>query len=254
MWYTNVSAKDMPHDEDEISDCDPDRTNLKAAIDTNAFRFSRADAAFIERLPQALSYAANLDVGDHAILFYDNLVVAAEYFSAYIEEGINRHETTCITGLPRDRYEKLFSQLGIKVATLENCGYLRHIEIHGMREDHKPFQNKVRQAVESLLRANLERKYQEKRLIILSDWPTDNVSAQELIEFEKWLSTSPYPASVICGYGATEAANEANSNMFARLLKNHRHCIFQGIGMPTRILLGDHLSAYPKLGYSGAHT
>ncbi len=84
---------------------------------------------FVERLPQALSYAANLDRGDHAILIYDNLVVAAEYFSAYIEEGINRQESTCFVAPSRLRYEQLLDHAGVEVASLENNGYLRYFAI-----------------------------------------------------------------------------------------------------------------------------
>ena len=235
----------MSRDEDTFSECDPNSINL--SHETDPGHLTSTSEAFIERLPQALSYAANLDVGDHAILFYDNLVVAAEYFCAYIEEGIKRRETTYVTGLPRDRYEKLFIQLGIKVAVLENCGYLRHIEIRNTPEHRQPIESRLRRTIESLLRANLETEYRGKRFIILHQWPQDHTCAQELVEFEKWLSTIPHPASVICCYDARGVIDEANSNFFTRLLKVHGHCLFQGIGMPTNILLGDRLSPYPKL-------
>lgn len=158
--------------------------------------------AFVERLPLALSYAASLEPGDHAILFYDNLVVAAEYFCAYIEEGINRQEATCFIGLSRERYEKLFDQVGVKVSPLENCGYLRHFPIQEFCiEGTRPSKNKAHRNIEDLINTSIESECRGMRFIVLNGSFLDDNSFQAVIEFERWLNTlSSYAMSTICCY------------------------------------------------------
>lgn len=210
------------------------------------------EVAFVERLPLALSYAATLDGGDHAILFYDNLVVAAEYFCAYIEEGIKRQEATCFIGLPRGCYERLFQQVGVKVAQLENCGYLRHFSTQDFyMERERPDKKKARCNIESLLRTNMESDCSGIRFIRIQEpHMEENGSFQDLIELERWLNTlSSHPMSTICAYEARMVLfDEAPSSLFTELLKAHGHCLFQGIAMPTSTLLETQLDpVYPKL-------
>jgi hypothetical protein len=121
--------------------------------------------------------------------------------------------------------------------------------LHSLFEDREPKENKVRRAIESFLRDGMEAGYRGKRFILINQWPLDE-SARRLVELENWLSNIPRPASVICSYDAREATSAENSDFFLKLLKVHGHCMFQGIGMPTNILLRDQLSAYPKLGTS----
>lgn len=206
---------------------------------------------FVDRLPQALSYAANLDRGDHAILFYDNLVVAAEYFSAYIEEGINRQESTCFVAPSRLRYEQLLDHAGVEVASLENNGYLRYFAIQDFSmEGSRPSKEMALPNIEKLVRTSKEKECRGIRFILLSESSEQGESsAQSVIEFERWLNTlSSYPMSTLCCYEARSTLNGPRPDLFMELLKAHRHCLFQGIAMPTSMLVGIKLDPlYPKI-------
>ena len=207
--------------------------------------------AFIERLPQALSYAANLDRGDHAILVYDNLVVAAEYFSAYIEEGVNRQESTCFVAPSRLRYEQLLDHAGVKIASLENNGYLRYFAFQDFCMDGtRPSKEIALPNIERLVKTSKEKECRALRFIFLSESHEQGEgSAQSVIEFERWLNTlSSYPMSTLCCFEARTTLNGSRSDFFMELLKAHRHCLFQGIAMPTSMLAGIRLDPlYPKM-------
>jgi len=204
------------------------------------------EVAFVQRLPQALSYAANLDRGDHAVLFYDNLVVAAEYFCAYIDEGIKRQEATCFIGLPHVRYEKLFEQVGVKVAQLENCGYLSHFSIQDFcMEKERLNENMAFLNIKNLLRDSNEPGCKGIRIIHIQELPMEhNASFQDVMEFEQWLKTLyNYPVSAICAYDAKTVLDDAPPHLFTDLLMVHGHCFFQGVAMATDMLLGTQMGA-----------
>jgi hypothetical protein len=207
--------------------------------------------AFVERLPQALSYAANLDRGDHAILIYDNLVVAAEYFSAYIEEGINRQESTCFVGPSRERYVQLLDQAGVQVATLENNGYLRYFAFQDFCvEGTRPSKEMALRNIEALVRTSKEKECRGMRFILLSGSSQEgDFPSQSVIEFERWLNTlSAYPMSTLCCYEARDTLHGPRPDLFLELLKAHGHCLFQGTAMPTSMLVGIKLNPlYPKM-------
>ena len=76
--------------------------------------FVSGRSSFVEPLPYSLSYASNLKRGDHIVLFYDNLVVAAEYLCAFIDAAIKRNQPTCFVGLSRRQYETVFEQVGMR--------------------------------------------------------------------------------------------------------------------------------------------
>ena len=207
-------------------------------------------AAFVERLPFTLTYAANLEPRDRAILFYDNLVVAAEYFCAFIEEGIRRQEATYFTGLEPRRYQKLFEQVGIRVAELENCGYLRNLTTDISTELHQ-FNGSVfdRKSDDPLL-TDLEANPRGVRFVhIQGRRGPQNTSAQELMEKErKAHKLSSFPTTSICCYDAKLVLEDAPSECFKELLKTHDHCVFQGIAMQTSRLLSLQTdTVYPKL-------
>ena len=206
---------------------------------------------FVERLPQALSYAANLDRGDHAILIYDNLVVAAEYFTAYIEEGINRQESTCFVAPSRLRYEQLLDHAGLEVASLENNGYLRYFSFQDFcMEAARPSKEMALPNIEKLVKTSKEKECRGMRFILLSESAEpDGSSPQSVIEFERWLnSLSSYPMSTLCCYDARRTLNGSRADLFMELIKAHRHCLFQGIAMPTSMLVGIKLDPlYPKI-------
>ncbi len=207
--------------------------------------------AFVERLPQALSYAANLDRGDHAILIYDSLAVAAEYFSAYIEEGVNREESTCFVGTSRERYKQLLHHAGIQVASLEDNGYLRYFAIQDFcMEGTRPSKKRALRNIEELVKTSKEKECRGMRFILLSGsiQQGDNPS-QYVIEFEQWLNTLSSPSmSTLCCYEARGTLHGPRPDLFMELLKAHGHCLFQGIAMPTSTLSGIKLNPiYPKL-------
>lgn len=197
-------------------------------------------AALVERLPFALSYAANLEYGDHAVLFYDNLVVAAEYICAYIEEAIQRNEPTCFIGLPRGLYERLFEQLGINVAGFENSGYLKHMAINDFSfEDGRFSDQKMLHSIEHFLELSKESGSKGARYILISGPFLDNIPQEKFLAFERSIKTCCcyYPISALCCHEARRAIiNESKPN-FVELLKAHNHCLFQGIGMATNLLV-----------------
>jgi hypothetical protein len=168
-------------------------------------------------------------------------VVAAEYFCAYIDEGIKRQEATCFIGLPHVRYEKLFEQVGVKVAQLENCGYLCHFSIQDFyMEKERLNENIAFLNIENLLRDSNESGCKGIRIIHIQELPMEhNASLQDVMEFEQWLKTLyNYPVSAICAYDAKMVLDDAPPHLFTDLLRVHGHCFFQGIAMATDTLLG----------------
>jgi len=199
----------------------------------------RTHAAFVQRLPQALSYVSELEAGAHAVLFYDNLAAAAEYICAFIEEGTRRQQTTVFLGLSKERYETLFEQVGIDTAMLETCGYLRHISNQdSCSREQIQILKRRHMNLEALLRNDLESNCQGARFILLNEYPLSDNTFRDLMKFERWLNTLG-PSTVLCCYDARQVLDEAYYNLFPELLKAHGHCLFQGIAMPTHTITGD---------------
>ena len=209
------------------------------------------EGAFIERLPFALTYAANLEPQDRAVLFYDNLVVAAEYFCAFIEEGIRQGQVTCFTGLEPTRYRRLFEQVGIRTAELENCGYLRNLSTETFYNEAEQL-NRGKTDINSddPLRTGLDYNPTGIRFLHIQESPCQQTnSLQELLENErKAHRLYSIPTTSICCYDAKFVLEDAPSEFFKELLKTHDHCLFQGIAMPTSRLLGlQRNTVYPRL-------
>lgn len=203
-------------------------------------------SAFIQKLPQALSYVAELESGSHAILFYDNLVAAAEYLCAFVEEGIHRRETTSFIGLTPERYKALFDQVGLSTNMLENCGYLVHPSIEEVYGDNGASAGKKTQInYETLLRTNIECECQGTRFILLNEYPLQSTSFRELMDFERWLNKRS-STTVLCCYDAKQVLEETYYNLFTELLKTHGHCIFQGFAMPTATITNDRSFKHAK--------
>lgn len=215
----------------------------------NSFSLLESDhgyRAFVQRLPQALSYVSELESGAHAILFYDNLAAAAEYICAFIEEGIRRQQTTVFLGLSKERYETLFDQVGIDTAMLETCGYLRHISNQdSCSKEQVQILKKRHMNLETLLRNDLESNCQGARFVLLNEYPLSDNTFRDLMKFERWLNTLG-PSTVLCCYDARQVLDEAYYNLFPELLKTHGHCLFQGIAMPTHTITGDKSPALPE--------
>jgi hypothetical protein len=209
-----------------------------------------AKGAFVERLPLALTYAANLEPQDSAVLFYDNLVVAAEYFCAFIEEGIRRHEVTCLTGLEPLRYHRLFEQVGIRVEELENSGYLRNLSANDLLNATEPFNTNVsRGARDDPLSTGLDDEPTGIRFLhVQSPRGQQKNSLEDVMETERRAHRlSSFPTTSICCYDA-RLVLDTPSNFFKNLLEAHDHCLFQGLAMPTSKLLDLRRSpVYPRL-------
>lgn len=205
---------------------------------TNLFACKK-ETALVDRLPYGLEYVANLEHGDHAALFYDNLVVAAEYFCAYIEEGIRRNEATCFIGPSRELYETLFEQVGIKVASLENCGYINYLPLQDpYLEDAERRTGKLQRSIQEYLRTGLKSGLKGLRIINLTTSMWDCVSVQDLLRYEQSIGTrSPSLISIVCCYD-TRKLLETKPELFMKLVKTHGHCIFQGMAVPTTTLVG----------------
>jgi len=201
--------------------------------------------AMIERLPLALTYAANLESQDSAVLFYDNLVVAAEYFCAFIEEGIRRHEVTYLTGLEPTRYRTMFDQVGIKVEELENCGYLRNLSADSFLLEAEHTEKSQRD--DDPLRTGLEDELAGIRFLHIQNPPQENWH-EHMKELERKVHRfSSFPTTSICCYEA-RALLDMTSTSFRDLLEAHDHCLFQGSAMPTSRLLDlRRSSVYPGL-------
>ena len=210
---------------------------------------SCCNTAFIQRLPYALSYTASLEPKDHAVLFYDNLVVAAEYFCAYIEEGIKRREVTCLTGLEPARYRMLFEQLGIKVAELENGGYLRNISDQEFFREAKWAKEIWSKKGDALARNRLEWECNGIRFIHIHESdlkPRDSVQNLMLAE-GRLHALYAFPAPSICCYDAKVVLEDEPADLLNGLLKSHNHCMFQGFAMPTgRLLSGQRTATAPR--------
>jgi len=238
---TNLSEK---HDT-IIDDLEP-RPQLHESKPLPLVEINRTHTAFVQKLPQALSYVTELDAGAHAILFYDNLVAAGEYLCAFIEEGIRRQQTTVFLGLSTERYVTLFDQIGVNVATLENCGYLRHLSTreNPLREESR-LEEKQQLNLEVLLRSDIESNCQGARFILLNEYPLCDVSFRELMGFERWLNTRG-SSTALCCYNARQVLDQTYYNLFIELLKAHGHCLFQGIALPTNMITGNYSTSYTE--------
>jgi len=200
--------------------------------------------SFAQDLPSALSYAANLKEGDHAVLFYDNLVVAAECLSAYIEAAMIKDQITYFVGLPRQQYTTLFEQVGIKVDELENCGYLKHSSIEEFCKKFGLAEDRLLQNMEEPLIHESEPK--RPHLIVMGRQFPENMTSEGVVDFEEALGKLceyPVRATIICCYPARntfEATTDgAEPPLFGQLLKCHGHCILQGIAMRTSNFAGN---------------
>jgi len=203
--------------------------------------FVSGRSSFVEPLPYSLSYASNLKRGDHIVLFYDNLVVAAEYLCAYIEATIKRNQPTCFVGLSRRRYETVFEQVGIEVNELENGGYLKHISTKEFCLQNGSFsEDKMLETIENLLTITSGLGSKEVRFIIMNSASGGRMAAPGIMECEKALGNlGQYPICVMCCYSSNMAiVNEPKPYFFSELLKSHNHCLFQGVGIPTADLVG----------------
>ena len=177
------------------------------------------------------------------MLFYDSLVAAADYFCAYIENGVTRNELTCFVGLSRLHYEKLLEQAGLKVAGLEELGYLQHVST-------RDFVPEMERRNKCALTQGPEPERKGTRFIITHDSLMEQSdSLQNMIDFEKSLHRfSAYPLSTMCSYDARILMDEAQSNLFRELVNPHGHCFFQGAVVSRNTLVGTPLgSAYPKI-------
>jgi len=236
----------------------PNNTQTQPEKPHHEFSFTDASnrtmtcrAAFVEKLPMVLTYTANLEPPDRAVLFYDNLVAAAEYFCAFIEEGIRRREVTCFTGLEPTRYRSLFEQVGIRVAELENCGYLRNLSTYDFCQEIKqPNDDAPGRDSNDPLRIGLDDNPREPRLIrIHNARDQQNNSLQDMMEEERRVhKLSSYQTTSICCYDAKLVIEDAPPEFFTELLKAHDHCLFQGIAMPTSKLLALRTNeVYPRV-------
>jgi hypothetical protein len=204
----------------------------------------------VERLPYALNYAATLAPQDYAVLFYDNLVAAAEYFCAFIEEGIRRQEVTCFTGLEPKRYGALFEQVGIRVAELENCGYLRNLSIDELYNTTEQSAWNDSRNINDTSHTGLNHDFRRARFIHIHGSRTQqNSTLQEVMENEhKMHGFHSLPTTSICCYDAKRVVADAPAELLIELLKVHNHCFFQGIAMQTSKLIGPQRNTiYPKL-------
>jgi hypothetical protein len=204
----------------------------------------------VENLPYALNYAANLAPQDHAVLFYDNLVAATEYFCAFLEEGIRRQEVTCFTGLESKRCSALFEQVGISVAELENCGYLRNLSTDDLYSTTEQSAWNDSGNANDTNSTGLNHDSPRARFIhIHGSLTQQNSTPHEIMENERkvhrfcsLLTTS------ICCYDAKRVVANSPAELLIELLKLHNHCFFQGIAMQTSKLIDPQRNAiYPKL-------
>lgn len=222
---------------------------LRNDVASDPSRF--CNTVLVERLPFSLTYTANLQRRDRAVLFYDNLVVAAEYFCAFIEEGIRRQEVTCLTGLEPARYHALFEQIGIKVAELENCGYLRNLTTDDSHKELEQFERSLTSVdSDDPLRTGLEDGPAGIRLIhIQNPRGQQKTSLEELSEVEhRTHGLFSFPNTSICCYDTKLVLEDAPPSFFKEALKTHDHCVFQGIAMPTSKLLSSLTNQiYPKI-------
>ena len=195
-------------------------------------------SAFVERLPYTLTYAANLEPGNHALLFYDSLVVAAEYFCAFIEEGMKREEPTYFTGLEPTRYRKLFEQVGIRVEQLENCGYLRNLSTRDFQTLQFD-QGRTPRNIDNPLQTSIDEDPHGVRFVHIHKTPQlRNSTLQELIEEERCThKPNTYSTTSICCYDSRTTLEDTPYDFLKELLKEHDHCLFQGVAMPTNRLL-----------------
>ena len=173
---------------------------------------TRVSRTFVLQSPFALSYAEDLNAGHHAVLFYDNLVVAGEYLRSYIEEAIVRHQPTCFVGFSHKYYETLFEQVGLDARELERYGYLKHWPIEdfsmklGLLSNDELLQN-----VEAFLATMHQCKSKEARFIIFSSSLQERRSPEHFIEFEASLARlRQYPLSVRCCYDSQPLLRESS--------------------------------------------
>jgi hypothetical protein len=198
-------------------------------------------SSFVEAPPHSLGYVSAFERGDHTLLFYDNLVVAAEYISAFIDSAVEREEPTCFVGLSRTQYETILEQVGIKVNELENADYLKHMPISDFHHHDLTFsRDRMLESIEKFLTIARTSGSKGIRFIIMTSSSDLRISVAEIIERERTLENlRQYPMCVMCCFPSRMAiVEEPKRYFFLELLKSHNHCLFQGVGIPTRDLIG----------------
>jgi len=206
-------------------------------------------SSFVETLPQSIRYASALKKGDHMVLFYDNLVVAAEYLSAFIDAAIELHEPTCFVGLSHRQYETMFDQVGIRINELENGGYLKHIPTEDfLLQDGSFSKERMLENIEKLLTTTSESDSREFRFIIMNPPSDGRMKVPEIMELERALEgLRQRPICVICCYPSEKTIiDEPKPYFLLELLRSHNHCLFQGVGIST-IDLMDKFGQIPTL-------
>jgi hypothetical protein len=203
-------------------------------------------SSFVESPPHSLSYVSAFERGDHIVLFYDNLVVAAEYISAFIDAAVEREQPTCFVGLSRTRYETILDQVGLRVNELENAEYLKHIPISDFYHHDLTFsRDRMLESIEKFLTIARTSGSKGVRFIIMNSSSDLRMSVAEIIERERALENlRQYPMCVMCCFPSRMTiVEEPKRYFFLELLKSHNHCLFQGVGVPTRDLIGKFVSA-----------
>jgi len=139
---------------------------------------------------------------------------------------------------------------------LENVDYLKHMPFSDFHHHDLTFsRDRMLESIEKFLTVSRMSGSRGVRFIIMNSSSDLRMSVAEIIERERALENlRQYPMCVMCCFPSRMAiVEEPKPYFFLELLKSHNHCLFQGVGVSTRDLIGKFASA-PTLKAEGSNS
>lgn len=179
-------------------------------------------------------YVRCLSLGDHAVLFYDDIDTLARVFAAYFNGGVEANEATLFVG-PSQIYNKLLESPSIEKSSITRPGQIAQIEIEDYYLDRG--QVNTKRALEftaNLIEDRRRSGFVGLRLLDITGMLTKYMDRAAILEYERMVGTRfNIPLSAICAYSGQEWLKEEQLEDLTQVLKCHGHGIFQGIAFPT---------------------
>jgi hypothetical protein len=179
-------------------------------------------------------YVRRLSLGDHAVLFYDDINTLARVFAAYFNGGVEANEATLFVG-PSQIYDKLLQTPSIEKSSLTRPGQVAQVEIEDFYLDRGQVNTKRALELAANLIENRRRSgFVGLRILDITGMLTKYLDRAGILEYERSVGTRfNIPLSAICAYDSQEWLKEEQLEDLTQVLKCHGHGIFQGIAFPT---------------------
>ena len=177
--------------------------------------------------------------GDHTLLLYETLEFKNKALFTYLKSALKRRITAVYISHKEPATEILrgMKSSGIEVERFARTGLFELWEITpDLHPTHDPPSSSQRPSAhhsmeaDAMLKAYVEGKIVDKRVIFVADDPLHNVKPEAAVSFEKLQSSrlKHTPASLICTYSMKEVSRDRK--LFLDLIETHQHIIIQTYG------------------------